>query len=176
MAKTPPAAKTTKKAAAKKTPVKRSAPEKSAAKQTDSDSRTLNIKYADKSAGQPEMAALFLDIVQTLRPYDKKGSMKLHQNTGGQAILVSHKPVEIAGRKKPELWFAGALVQKGYVGFYYMPVYGEPGIRKHFTPEFIKCLKGQCCFHIKKKDPVVMNDIKKALKIGFDAWKDRGWL
>jgi hypothetical protein len=41
-------------------------------------------------------------------------------------VLVGEKPVEVLGRKKDELWFASALIQKGYVGFYYMPVYGDP--------------------------------------------------
>lgn len=37
--------------------------------------------------------------------------------------LWSVKDVVIAGRKKKEVFFAGVIIQKGYVGFYFMPVY-----------------------------------------------------
>ena len=47
----------------------------------------------------------------------------MHSETGGQAILINHQPVEIDGRKKPEMWFAGVLVQKGYVGLCFMHVW-----------------------------------------------------
>lgn len=137
---------------------------------------TINLKYSDKSAGQPELLEIFNAIKKMAEPYDGKGAMVLHTNTGGQFNLVSHKPVEIAGRKRNELWFISALVQKGYVGFYFMPVYMNEPMQKVFSPEFIKCLKGKACFHSKKNDPVIMKDIQKAFKLGYQAYKDRGWL
>ena len=100
----------------------------------------------------------------------------MHAPTGGQLNLVSHKPVVIAGRQRDALWFISALVQKGYVGFYYMPIYMNDPMKKKFSPEFIKCLRGKACFHITKNDPVIMADIKKAIKIGYDAYVQRGWL
>ena len=69
--------------------------------------------------------------------------------SGGRAVLISKKPVEILGRKKDELWFAAALVQKGYVSFYYMPVHGDPEVKGLIGPGLLKCLKGKSCFHIK---------------------------
>jgi len=137
---------------------------------------TINIKYADKSAGQPELVIIFEEIKKLIQPYANKGALKLHAPTGGQLNLVSHKPVEIAGRKRDELWFVSALVQKGYVGFYYMPIYAQKEMAKLFSPEFMKCLKGKACFHIKKNDPVIMEDIKKAIKVGYDGYVKRGWL
>ena len=134
------------------------------------------IKYEDKSKGQPkELTDIFERIRGLLLPY-VKGVMKMHSETGGQAILINHKPVEIDGRKKPEMWFAAALVQKGYVGFYFMPVYGTDKVKDFIKPELLKCLKGKSCFHIKKSDPVIFSQIKDSLKLGYDAYKKRGWL
>ncbi len=96
--------------------------------------------------------------------------------TYGQINLISHKPVEIEGRKRNELWFVSALIQKGYVGFYYMPIYMHDEMKKHFSAEFIKCLKGKACFHIKNTDPVIMKDIDKAIKVGYEEYVKRGWL
>jgi hypothetical protein len=161
------AKKAVKKATKKVAPVKKAKPEKVKKEPT--------IKYADKSAGQPEMAAIFEAIKKMMLPYEK-GNLKMIGGTGGMLCLVSQKPVVIDGRKKDELWFAAILVQKGYVGFYYMPVYAAPDMKKVFKPELLKCLKGKSCFHIKKQDPVIMTQIKESLKIGYAMYKERGWI
>lgn len=155
------------KKAVKKAAVKKAVPEKK--------KKEIKIKYADKSAGQPEMVIIFEQIKKMLLPY-VKGSLELVGGNGGMLCLVSQQPVEIQGRKRDELWFAGILVQKGYVGFYYMPVYAQPEMKKVFKPELLKCLKGKSCFHIKKNDPIIMTQIKESLKLGYDMYKERGWL
>lgn len=133
------------------------------------------IKYADKSGGQPQLVPIFESIKQMMLPYEKK-KLKMIGGHGGMLCLISQKTVVIEGRKKDEVWFAGILVQKGYVGFYYMPVYAAPDIKKVFKPELLKCLKGKSCFHIKKEDPVIMDQIKESLKIGYEMFKERGWV
>jgi hypothetical protein len=171
------------KSATKKAATKKATPAKAVAKKARTRSAagkkkepTINIKYADKSAGQPELLEIFEAIKKMMLPYDKKRHMVLHAATGGQANLVSHKPVEIDGRKRNELWFVSALVQKGYVGFYYTPVYMQGELKKHFSEDFVKSLKGKACFHIKKNDPVIMADIRKAIKVGYEAFIERGWI
>jgi hypothetical protein len=133
------------------------------------------IKYSDKSAGQAQLVPIFEEITKLLSSYNK-GTMKLFGGTEGKTMLISKKPVEIVGKKKKELWFASALVQKGYVGFYYMPVYSDNTIKKMIRPELLKCLKGKACFHIKKFDKEIFSQIKEALKIGYDSWHKRGWI
>jgi len=134
----------------------------------------VGIKYTDKSKGQPQLTPIFESIKKLLLPYEK-GTMKL-TSSGGQVALISKKPVEILGRKRDELWFVGALVQKGYVGFYYMPVYGDPKVKELIRPELLKCLKGKACFHIKKYDEEILSQIKDALSVGYNIWHSRKWL
>jgi hypothetical protein len=134
------------------------------------------LKYTDKSAGQPEMVVVFEAIKKIMKPYQGKGALKLHGGTGGQLNLISDKTVVIDGRKRDEMWFVSALIQKGYVGFYYMPIYMHDEMKKLFSPMFIKCLKGKACFHIKNTDPVIMEDIKKAMEAGYDAYVKKGWI
>ena len=133
------------------------------------------IKYADKSAGQDEMIKIFNDLHQMLTPYES-GSVKKMGGEGGQVSLISHKEVEIAGRKKSELWFAGLLIQKGYVGFYFMPVYVEPEKKRLLGAELLKTLKGKSCFHIKSADPVIYSQIEQALRLGYEEWRKNGWV
>lgn len=161
------AKKTVTKTAVKKTAAEKTAPEKQ--------KKEIKIKYSDKSAGQPGMSDIFETIKKMLLPY-RKGSLELVGGDGGMLCLVSQKPVVIAGRKRDGLWFAGIMVQKSYVGFYYMPVYANPDMKKVFKPELLKCLKGKSCFHIKKNDPEMMGQIRESLKIGYEMYKERGWL
>jgi len=90
--------------------------------------------------------------------------------------LWSHKDLVIDGRKRKEIFFAGLIIQKGYVGFYYMPVYAEPEMKSIFAPELLKLLKGKSCFHIKKLDDPLQQQIESALQLGFEQYQQRGWV
>lgn len=170
-----------KKIAPKKAAVKKAAPKKDVAKTAKASKPekkkepTISIKYSDKSAGQPELVVIFENIKKMMEPYDKKRSLVLHHKPS-QAILVSHKPIVIEGKERSELWFVATLVQKGYVGFYYVPMYMRSDMKKYFSPELLKCLKGKSCFHIKKNDPALMVEMKKLIKEGYEGYVERGYL
>jgi hypothetical protein len=90
--------------------------------------------------------------------------------------LWSLKDVVIAGRKKKEVFFAGAIIQKGYVGFYFMPVYVNKEMKKIFAPELLSLLKGKSCFHLRRSDSAIMFQIEEAIKAGFDIYRKNGWV
>jgi len=135
----------------------------------------IGIKYSDKSAGQPELVPIFNTIAKMLKTH-AAGSLKIKGGEGGQITLNSDKPVVIDGRKKDELCLASALIQKGYVGFYYMPIYMNDAVRKRMGAELMKTLKGKACFHIKKNDPVLFKQMEEALDIGVEVYKKFGWI
>jgi hypothetical protein len=90
--------------------------------------------------------------------------------------LYSVKDVEVWGRKRKEVYFAGIIIQKSYVGFYYMPVYAEPEVKLLFKPELLKLLKGKSCFYIRNLDEELVRQIEQALADGFAMYKQRGWV
>ena len=90
--------------------------------------------------------------------------------------LWSLKPVMIDGRKKKEVFFAGLIIQKDYVGFYFMPIYAESGLKSVFKPELLGLLKGKSCFHLKRLDEELLRQIEAALKIGYELYRERGWV
>jgi hypothetical protein len=90
--------------------------------------------------------------------------------------LWSVRNVVINGRKYKEVYFAGLVIQKSYVGFYYMPIYANTELSRHFPPELLKLLKGKSCFHIKKLDEALLEQIRAALKTGFEMYQERGWV
>jgi hypothetical protein len=122
----------------------------------------------------PELIPLFEKLKKLLKPYED-GMFHKH-NESGNYDLWSKKEIEIAGRKRKEVFFVGIIIQKHYVGLYYMPVYTDTDIKKVFKSELLSTLKGKSCFYIKKDDPVLMSQIKDALRIGYNLYKKRGWV
>jgi hypothetical protein len=90
--------------------------------------------------------------------------------------LWSVKPVERNGRHYQETYFAGVIVQKAYVGFYYMPVYADRELTQVFEPELLALLKGKSCFHIRRLEDELLRQIRGALDTGFALWRERGWI
>ena len=162
-----------------KAAAKKSAPQKRASTTTTKKparrTEAKEIKYSDKSAGQPELIPIFNKLVKLMEPF-AKGSIVKSGGEGGQFGLTSKKTVEVGGKKMEEVWFSGLLIQKGYVGFYFMPVYASPELKAELAPELLKCLKGKSCFHIKKADEQIFKQVKDALKKGYDVYKKKGWI
>jgi len=90
--------------------------------------------------------------------------------------LWSFKEIEIDGRKRKEVFFASIIIQSKYVGLYYMPIYTDTNLKEVFKPDLLKLLKGKSCFHIKKLDSNLREQIEEALEIGYQLYKKRSWI
>ena len=90
--------------------------------------------------------------------------------------LWSVKDLVIAGRKRKEVYFGGLIIQKSYVGFYFMPVYVATELKSVLTPELLKLLKGKSCFHLKKLDEALLEQIRTALQVGYVFYQEQGWI
>lgn len=131
-------------------------------------------KYADKPAVQPDLVLLFDQLKKILSKQIRKNYVVKADKEGHYEISYN-KEVEMAGKRYPEVSFASLLIQKGYVGFYFFPVYPMPDLREQLSPALLKCLKGKTCFHIKKEDPVLFEQIDEALETGYEAYSSKGW-
>ena len=100
----------------------------------------------------------------------------IRNETPRRIELWSEKDLVIEGRKRKEVYFAGLIIQKGYVGFYFMPVYIESEVKQIFSPDLLRLLKGKSCFHIKNINGNSLQDIRAVLKTGFDLYRQRGWV
>lgn len=80
------------------------------------------------------------------------------------------------GGKPTELAMASIILQKGYVGLYFMPIYMNPALKKKLPPSLNKLLKGKTCFHIKKLDPDLLRNIEAALNEGMKCYEGLGWV
>lgn len=121
-----------------------------------------------------DLQVIFDELKPLLQAYQPPLTAK--NDTSGNFDLWSFKPLVIEGRKRDGVFFAGLIIQKRFVGFYFMPVYVETDLKAVFQPELLKCLKGKSCFHIKKLDTTLLGQIESALKTGFALYQQRGWV
>lgn len=93
--------------------------------------------------------------------------------------LVIPNPMVVPGAyggKPVEIDLASLILQKDYVGFYFMPIYIEPNLKKKLSPSLTKLLQGKTCFHIKRLDDDLLKHVEAALDEGVKFYKGRGWL
>jgi hypothetical protein len=121
-----------------------------------------------------ELIEIFSKLKGMLKKYEKYFTPKFDLDS--KYDLWSIKDLEIAGRKRKEVYFAGLIIQSSYVGFYFMPIYTDTKLKDVFGDNLLKLLKGKSCFHIKKLTPELESEIKQALELGFKLYKKRRWV
>jgi len=97
-------------------------------------------------------------------------------DTPGRYELYSIKDVVIDGRKRSEVYFAGAIIQKSFVGFYFMPMYSRPEFIEGLSPELKRCIKGKACLNIKKAEENLFKEIEKMTRDGFKIYRRNKWI
>ena len=100
-----------------------------------------------------------------LAPYAAR--LVARRDEPGYYDLWSEKEVEVAGRTRSEVFFAGLIIQKSYVGFYFMPRVRRPATsRRCSAPTCCALLKGKSCFHLKELTPALSEQLAAALAAG----------
>ena len=120
-----------------------------------------------------DLTPVLTRVRDLLQPYAKHFTMR--DEGGMNCGLYSEKKIEAFGRQYEEMFFAGARMNKGAVGFYFMPIYTH---EKEFvlSPKLKKLLKGKSCFHLKKDDPEIVKELESLLKQGYECYKKAGWV
>lgn len=116
---------------------------------------------------------IFNQIKALMQAYAPPFSAKI--NDESHFDLWSIKDLTIEGWKRKEVYFAGLIIQKGYVSFHYMPVYANTQFKNALPPELLKLLKGKSCFHIQKLDDTLLEQIRVMLKTGCEMYQKMGW-
>jgi hypothetical protein len=136
---------------------------------------TAGTKDAPLELVFEKLRRLLLKHVPPFKPGgDERGTFRGKKNFH----LVVPEAVAVPGAyggKPTELCMASLVMQKGYVGFYFMPIYMNPVLQRKLSPALMKLLKGKSCFHIKSLDASLLDDIDTALLLGAKSFRDRGW-
>jgi hypothetical protein len=128
-----------------------------------------------------ELERIFGELKKIMKNYSppfsvKEPSSALKRSGKKSFELESVKDVVIAGRPRKNVYFAGLIINKDYVGFYYMLAYAESEVRDMLSPEFLALLKGKSCFYIRSTDKWVLDQVRKALEEGVTIYKEKEWL
>lgn len=125
---------------------------------------------------QDELLTIFNQIKELMKPYER-GTIKARFDIQGKYDLWSEKDlIDPLGKRRTEMAFAALIVQNGYIGFYFMPVYNTATMKEAIHPGLLKLLKGKACFHIKAVSPESLEHIADALKKGYAGYKRLGWV
>lgn len=89
--------------------------------------------------------------------------------------LYSREKIAIPNRPLNRMYLAGIIMQKDYVGLYYMPI-ADDSKPLMLSPALKKTLKGKSCFHIKSLTPDMIKEIDSILASGKKDFQKRGWL
>lgn len=126
-----------------------------------------------------DLIELFRTAKKELEVYET-GSIRARVDPAypvGKYDLWSEKDlIDPLGKPRKEMSFAALGIQSNFLGFYYMPIYCNPELGEKLAPELMKTLKGKACFHIKSLSPEMLGHIREALKIGYEAYREKGWV
>lgn len=78
------------------------------------------------------------------------------------------------GKQKVNGFYFGSIMPKPRdIRLYFFPIYTDPD---HFglSPELKKMLKGKSCFHIKKLDDELIEEIRKMMSKGIKIYQEKG--
>ena len=121
-----------------------------------------------------DLAPVLAHVRELLKPFEKHFTVRGEgSDTCG---LYSVKKIEAFGRTYDEMFFASVKLNKGAVGFYFMPIYTHESEFKDLSPLLRKMLKGKSCFHLKKFDAEIEKELKALLKKGYEVYKKVGWV
>jgi hypothetical protein len=123
---------------------------------------------------QERLVAVFGRLKEILKRYEDPLRPKLDLDS--RYDLWSFKEVEIAGRKRREVYFAGLIIQSRWVGLYYMPIYTDAELAEVFEARLLGLLKGKSCFRIRELDEELEAQIDHALRKGYELYERRGWI
>lgn len=108
-----------------------------------------------------QLKETFEHLKPLLLPYEKTLTNKA--KASGCYELYSIKKLILNGKEKDEMFFAGLMTKKDYIGFYFMPIYTHPDEFTDLPEELKKRLKGKSCFHIKKPDAALDKHFEERL-------------
>lgn len=79
-------------------------------------------------------------------------------------------------KRKSNIYFCGAVINKNYVSFHLMPVYMDPGLLDNISPDLKKRMQGKSCFNFINVDESLFKELSILTRKGFEYYKKNGML
>lgn len=104
-----------------------------------------------------------------------KGKLSVKTNTETGYHLYSVKKIKISHREYNRLYFAGLTVNTNDVSFYFFPLYINKS-KFRLSTQLKNKLKGKTCFHFRKIDDELLNEVTELVIKGYSEYKKAKWI
>lgn len=84
--------------------------------------------------------------------------------------LYTAGPIELAGRKLPNVFFAAVKEGKNDTALHFMPIYSHPRRFDDLPSRLKKKMTGKSCFHINTADPELLDAVSAMLERGREIY------
>jgi hypothetical protein len=119
---------------------------------------------------ESDFADVFADLKKILQTYAK---LLVVQKDDEKSYCLDSS---VIGKNKKPVSFAFAVVQKNYVSFHLMPVYGCQDMVEEMSPELRAHMQGKACFNFKTREPALFKELARLTKAGFERFKKIGFI
>lgn len=118
------------------------------------------------------------EIDQILRDIIKKHTGPLQIRKDEQSVLEATGTIPtMQGKQKVDgFYFASVIPKPKDVRLYFFPIYTDPQNFEHIPPILRKCLKGKSCFHVKKLDKSLQEEITQMIAMGIKIYQEKNLL
>jgi hypothetical protein len=133
--------------------------------------RAAGAKAARTGAGKfADFQATYDALVALLKPYEPGLVLGVMGSSG--YVLNSTK----LGANKHPYMFAAVRIGKGYVSYYFMPVYMNPRLEATISEELKARMQGKACFNFTQPDPELFEELAELTRAGYADFQKAGYL
>lgn len=104
------------------------------------------------------------------------GPLKIRKEEATVLEVAGTIPTMQGKQKVDGIYFASIMPKPKDVRLYFFPIYTDVTAFENIAPELRKCLKGKSCFHIKKLDKHLEEEITKMIAKGVKVYQEKGIL
>lgn len=109
--------------------------------------------------------AVFAALKGLMEPHAR--NMILQADTPGRYLLgAGHSE-----KRKRTICAGGVEIRKNYVSYHLMPVYACPDLLQGMSPALRARMQGKSCFNFTTVDPVLMKELGRLTKLGFERFR-----
>jgi hypothetical protein len=129
----------------------------------------MPAKPAAKKIGhesQADFSQAFAALKKILVPYVGK-NMRVVHDTADYYYIETTFPVY---RGRPVM-FASVRQGKGYVSYHLLPLYMNPPLNSHVSPDLQRRKQGKACFNFTKPDEKLFAELAELTALGLESFK-----
>ncbi|HIN40170.1 MAG TPA: hypothetical protein EYM84_07850 [Flavobacteriales bacterium] len=124
--------------------------------------------------GMDQRLMIFQELKNILGEY--AGILVESGNNENTYHLHGTIPAKVGKTEYDGIYFASAVIRTKFVALHFFPIYTHVKLFDKIEPDLRKCLKGKSCFHIKKNDENLYNEIRNLLDLGVKVYQKEGWI